>query len=159
MISCCISATNIILTFWHFCKYLLFKIENMEVFIVFEFSDKRIFVIKMCSQFNVSVSSMNLFFSFAKNNENVMCISADCRWPANILLWSIGRVSLEIASMIVSLKKLHYTMVRVWKYQNSFVKCWPYCLETQQIGFGTLIDFEITYWRYFADKILGDEWH
>ena len=28
--------------------------------------------------------------------------------------------------------------------------------ESEQIGFGTLTDFEITCERYFADKILGD---
>ena len=33
------------LTFSCFCKYLLFKIENMEVFIFFEFSDERIIFI------------------------------------------------------------------------------------------------------------------
>ena len=107
------------------------------------------------SQFNVSVSSMISSFSFAKNNEN-MCLIGDCRWHANILLWNIGRVSSEIAPMIESLKNLHYAMVRVWEYQNIFVKCWPYCQQTQQMGFGTLIDFKITYRRYFADNILGD---
>ena len=45
---------------------------------------------------------------------------------------------------------------RVWEYQHIFVKCRPYCQETQQIGFGNLIDFEITCRRYFADKTLGD---
>ena len=97
----------------------------------------------MCSQFNVSVNFMKSFFSFAKNNENMMCIFGDCRWHANILLWNIGRVSLEIAPIIESLKILHYAMVRVWEYLNIFVKGWPYCQETQQIDFGTLIDFEI----------------
>ena len=33
------------LTFTCFCKYLLFKIENMEVFIFFEFIDERIIFI------------------------------------------------------------------------------------------------------------------
>ena len=75
---------------------------------------------------------------------------------ANILLWNIGRLSLEIAPMIELLKNLHYTMVRVWEYQYIFVKCWLYYQEIQQIGFGTPIDFEITYRRYFADEILGD---
>ena len=28
--------------------------------------------------------------------------------------------------------------------------------ESEQIGFGTLIEFEIACGRYFADKILGD---
>ena len=107
----------------------------------------------MCSQFNVSVSSMKSFFSFDKNNGNISCIFGDCRWYANILLWDIGRVYLEIAPMMESLKNLHYAMVSVWEYQNIFVKCWPYCQETQQIGFGNLIDFEITCKRYFTDKI------
>ena len=51
----------------------------------------------------------------------------------------------EIASMIESLKNLHYTMVRVREYQKIFVKCRPYCQEAQQIGFWTLISFEIIY--------------
>ena len=47
----------------------------MEVrFIFFEFSDERIIFILSCSQINVSVNSMKSFFSFAKNNENMMCI-------------------------------------------------------------------------------------
>ena len=71
----------------------------------------------MCSQINVSVSSMESFFAFAKNNENMMCIFGDCKWRPIILLWNIGRVSLEIAPMIESLKNLHYAMIKVWEYQ------------------------------------------
>ena len=109
-------------TFSCFCKYILFKIENMEVrFIFFEFSDERIIFILSCSQINVSVNSMKSFFS----NENMMCILGDCRWHANILLWNIARVFLQIATMIEYLKNLHYVMVRVWEYQYNFVNSWP----------------------------------
>ena len=39
----------------------------MKVFIFSEFSDERIiYIIKICNQFNVSVSSMKSFYSFAK---------------------------------------------------------------------------------------------
>ena len=123
------------LTFSCFSTYLLCEIENMEVFVYC--------VIKMCSQFNISVSFMKSSFSFAKDNENMMCIFGNWRRHANILLWNIGRVSLEIAPIIESLKIIHCAMVRIWEYQNIFVKCWPYYQETQQIDFGTLIDFEI----------------
>ena len=58
--------------------------------------------------------------------------------------------------MIEYLKNLHSAMVRVWEYQQIFVKCSPYCQETQQVGFGAFIDFEITCRRYFAENILGD---
>ena len=114
------------LTFSCFCKYLLLKIENMEVFIFFKFSDERIFIVsKMCSQINVSISSMKSFFSFAKNNKNMMCILGDCRWHANILLWNIVRVFLQIATTIEYLKNLHFVMVRVWECQYNFVNSWP----------------------------------
>ena len=38
---------------------------------------------------------------------------------------------------------------------NISIKCWPYCQKTQ-IGFRSLIDFEIKSGIYFADKILED---
>ena len=99
---------------------------------------------------------MKSFFSFAKNNQNMISMSGDYRWHAKILLWNIGSVSLEIAPMIEAFKNLRCAMVRVYEYQNIFVKSLPFSQETQQIGFETLIDFEITCRRYFADKILGD---
>ena len=46
----------------------------MEVFIFFEFSKERVifyYVIKLCSQFNVSGSKKS-FYYFAKNSENMM---------------------------------------------------------------------------------------
>ena len=126
----------------------------MEVFIFFEFSDERmIFITKMCSQFNVSVSSLKSFYSFAKNNENMICKLRDYRWRANILLWNVGIVSLKIAPMIVTQTS---TLWLGLGSHNIFVKCWVYCQKTQQIGFRAFNDFEITGGRYFADNILGE---
>ena len=65
---------------------------------------------------------MESFFSFVKNNENMMCIFGDYRWHANILLWNIVRVSWEIAPMIESLKNLHFAMVIGFGSINIFLQ-------------------------------------
>ena len=55
----------------------------MEVFIFFEFSKEGVisyYVMKLCSQFNVS-GSKNSFYSFAKNSENMMCIGVADNMP------------------------------------------------------------------------------
>ena len=136
-----------------FCKYLLFKIENIEVFIFFKFSDEsNIYcVIKTCSQFNVSVSSMKSFFSFAKNmNVHIWGLQMTCQ-----------HFSMKYSESIFG-NSIHDRLTQkrtLWLgfgNPNIFVKCWPCCQETQQVGFGTLINFETICMRYFADKILGD---
>ena len=120
------------LTFSCFCKYLLFKIENMEMFIfwVLWWKNGNIYcVIKMCSQINVSVSSKKSLAFFLPKIIKTSCaylgIADDM---PTFYCEIIGRVSSEITPMIEYLKNLHYAMVRIWEYHFIFVKCWPYLL-------------------------------